>query len=1151
MIIGNRHIKLRPGAWTLLPALILSLFSVFSSTSTKASTYSIGDTGPGGGIIFYDAGSQQTWGQYLEAAPANWDGTNDNEDPYVQWGCRGDSIQTATAIGTGAANTFAIIAGCSGTTAASTARAYKGGGKSDWFLPSRDELEQMEVRRSILGFGGNTWHWSSSQYSAEEANSRWLGETSNELYFYWKDFGDQVRPIRAIQGVATVTLTGYPADQNWEAVTYGADKFVAVASSGSGNRVMTSTNGEDWVSRTSASDSNWQGITYADNQFVAVGSNAVMTSPDGIDWTSRTAPAGEWQAITNCGGLFVATATWGSNYVMTSTDGYDWTVRTPAHGWSHDAVACSASVPRFVSVSQFGRGWSSADGISGWSIQNPGAIVDIRTVAFGNGRFSWLEYSTNSGNRYGGYSTNGLNWSNTPSAPSNQWKYITYGGDKFIAVAEGGLNSRSAYSTDGANWTLGSGTPENSWQGVTYGAGKYVAVANSGTGNRVMTSADGQSWQSVAITAPYFNAVENFSATANEDGSVTLDWDAPATSNTAIYGYSINFVDYDNGVERGGWGIWTLAANTSYSLNDYMFNGSNPVTTGYGDVRFKVYAMSGPCVGVGEGSCLYGPSTNADATVLDPTPPTTTTSTTSTSTTTTSTTTTTEPEPEPTTTTEPEPEPTTTTEPEPEPTTTTEPEPEPELETTTTTEVEVPVGTTTPEETVEETIPESTEPPETTPETSEPPIEVPEDVQDAADTAIEDIFDAPISNNELAEAVDDLIADADTPEELTAVVNSLLDQELTDAQFATVIDSVFSEPLSDENFAAAIDAVFEDPSQLSEEQFNDAVNAVFDAPLSDEQFQDAVAAVFEDTDSLSEEQFDAAVQAVFDEPLSAEQFAEALGAVFDEPISDEKFDSIISAVLDEPISEEQFDELVNVLESETVTEEQVSSAVDSVIDNGVTEDQAVELATSAKVLQSVDGDQAAEIFDAVDISNISSEDAEQLIEAVQDAPTEVRESLEAEINIFDGAIDTYVPLNSQIDVGDRRTVIAVGAAVAAVGGAIGGSSSSSGSGGPGGAPNNNSARKPEDDEEFSGEIAGDSKEWIKNLSVFQYNNNVRTFKWSLFMKKFIYGVLGLGLSISGSLVVYLTLSGSVKTIAGVSSVIALLGALYLHMREPE
>ena len=424
--------------------------------------------------------------------------------------------------------------------------------------------------------------------------------------------------------ISSVRATGYPEDQNWEAVTYGDGKFVAVASSGNGNRVMTSTDGEYWVSRTSASDSNWQGITYADNQFVAVGSNAVMTSPDGVTWTSSTAPTGEWQAITNCGGLFVATATWGSNYVMTSTNGVDWTVRTPAYGWSHDAVACSATVPRFVSVSQFGRGWSSADGISGWSIQNPGAIVDIRTVAFGNGRFSWLEYSTNSGNRYGGYSTNGLNWSNTPSAPANQWKYITYGGDKFIAVAEGGLNSRSAYSTDGANWTLGSGVPSNSWQGVAYGAGKYVAVANSGTDNRVMTSADGQLWESLSVTPPpYFNAVGNLTATANADGSVNLDWDAPLSSNTDIYAYGVMFYGLDEigGNTLNGWGVWTNQG-TEYSLAESMFS----ATTGFGPVRFGIKAGNKSCFSSeGPGPCVYGPETTVDVTVLDPTPPSTTT----------------------------------------------------------------------------------------------------------------------------------------------------------------------------------------------------------------------------------------------------------------------------------------------------------------------------------------------------------------------------------------------------------------------------------------------------------------------------------------------------------------------------------------------
>jgi hypothetical protein len=115
------------------------------------------------------------------------------------------------------------------------------------------------------------------------------------------------------------------------------------------------------------------------------------------------------------------------------------------------------------------------------------------------------------------------------------------------------------------------------------------------------------------------------------------------------------------------------------------------------------------------------------------------------------------------------------------------------------------------------------------------------------------------------------------------------------------------------------------------------------------------------------------------------------------------------------------------LESETVTQDQVSAAVDSVIENGVTEDQATELATSTKVLQSVDGEQATEIFDAVDIGAVTPEEAAQLVEAVQDAPAEVREAMESEINVFQGAIDTYVPLGSSIPIGTRRVLIAMAA----------------------------------------------------------------------------------------------------------------------------
>ncbi len=324
-----------------------------------------------------------------------------------------------------------------------------------------------------------------------------------------------------------ISASGYPGDLAWEAVTYGNGKFVAVASSGAGNRVMTSTNGTDWVSRTSASDSDWQAITFADNLFVAVGTDAVMTSPDGITWTSRTSPVGAWQSVTNCSNLFVATATWGSNYVMTSPDGIAWTVRTPAYTWSHDAVACSGAVPRYVATCQFGRAWSSADGVGTWSQQNPGAIVDIRTIAFGGGRFAWLEYNNTSGNRYSAYSTNGVNWFSNGSAPANQWRNITYGNGQFVAVAEGGVNARAAYSSDGVTWNLGSGVDAISWQGVAYGSGVYVAVANSGTGNRVMTSSDGQTWSSLSVTTT------TTSTTTTTTATTTTTTTAPASTTTA------------------------------------------------------------------------------------------------------------------------------------------------------------------------------------------------------------------------------------------------------------------------------------------------------------------------------------------------------------------------------------------------------------------------------------------------------------------------------------------------------------------------------------------------------------------------------------------------------------------------------------------
>ena len=180
-----------------------------------------------------------------------------------------------------------------------------------------------------------------------------------------------------------------------------------------------------------------------------------------------------------------------------------------------------------------------------------------------------------------------------------------------------------------------------------------------------------------------------------------------------------------------------------------------------------------------------------------------------------------------------------------------------------------------------------------------------------------------------------------------------------------------------------------------------------------------------DIDALDSEQLLSIVTNDSFTELSAEAFSEVLDAVFDEPLSDEEFQDVLDSVLDAPLSDEQFDALVDVLGSDTVSDEQVQAAVDQIIENGLTEEFATSLATSGEILESIDGEAAAEIFAEVPISEITDEEAAEIVAAVQDAPEEVRNAFETEINIFGaGSLDTYVPIGSAIDVGARRVIIA-------------------------------------------------------------------------------------------------------------------------------
>jgi hypothetical protein len=118
--------------------------------------YRIGDTGPAGGIVFYDKGTYSDGWRYLEAAPAS-------AEFKAEWGLFETASDTSTGIGTGKKNTE-IAAGRSGT-AAQKCAALDTGDYRDWFLPSRDELDLMYKNLQAKGLGGfsNDWYWSSSE----------------------------------------------------------------------------------------------------------------------------------------------------------------------------------------------------------------------------------------------------------------------------------------------------------------------------------------------------------------------------------------------------------------------------------------------------------------------------------------------------------------------------------------------------------------------------------------------------------------------------------------------------------------------------------------------------------------------------------------------------------------------------------------------------------------------------------------------------------------------------------------------------------------------------------------------------------------------------------------------------------------------------
>jgi hypothetical protein len=212
----------------------------------------VGNTGPGGGIVYYVDSVGFSCGptleaicNYLEVAPSGW---NTGADPLKVWATgnstSGNAIadvdgntgggggvpitndatayNNALGIGLGLKNSMAIVAqnglAYSATTnnyAAGAARAYGGGSKNDWYLPTSAELNllcqwgrnvpqvvgtactggELNTGTGVNGVFVAHYYWSSSEWIANGAWSQFFynGIQTGEN----KRFTGHVRPVRA------------------------------------------------------------------------------------------------------------------------------------------------------------------------------------------------------------------------------------------------------------------------------------------------------------------------------------------------------------------------------------------------------------------------------------------------------------------------------------------------------------------------------------------------------------------------------------------------------------------------------------------------------------------------------------------------------------------------------------------------------------------------------------------------------------------------------------------------------------------------------------------------------------------------------------------------------------------------------------------
>ena len=191
-------------------------------TCAQGGTCAVGDTGPGGGTVFYvhpsgtfscGIGLNSTC-KYLEFAPYGWNGGGD--DPGIDWcNVSTDLDIDESGIGGGLANTTEADNTCT-SGAIQTVASYTNNSLGDWYLPSKSESNELckYARQQTTGDSSVGCASSGSVRSGFRSMHYWTSTEVSGTTNAWSTefgFGNQlssnkvpgtlaVRPIRAFGG---------------------------------------------------------------------------------------------------------------------------------------------------------------------------------------------------------------------------------------------------------------------------------------------------------------------------------------------------------------------------------------------------------------------------------------------------------------------------------------------------------------------------------------------------------------------------------------------------------------------------------------------------------------------------------------------------------------------------------------------------------------------------------------------------------------------------------------------------------------------------------------------------------------------------------------------------------------------------------------